>query len=261
MTDMEGVAGVAQRRACRPAPLGSDVDYERSRELLTLEVAASVEGALKAGADEVVVADGHRGGGNFIPELLPANGRYVIGKGKPKPVSGLDSSFDGVMLLGYHSMSNSGGHLCHTMDPDKWDRYFVNGTEIGEIGLVSLAAGGYNVPIWIVTGGSYACEEATNLLGDGLVTARVKEDLSYESCVSMSPSEARDVIRRTVTQTIEAPPSLTPFSLNVPMTCRLEFRSVEDADTSGIAGHLRVDEKAFEYLSDSPWGYMPRDWK
>ncbi len=75
MTDMEGVAGVAQRRACRPAPLGSDVDYERSRELLTLEVAASVEGALKAGADEVVVADGHRGGGNFIPELLPANGR------------------------------------------------------------------------------------------------------------------------------------------------------------------------------------------
>ena len=261
MTDMEGVAGIAERQACRPSPEGRDIDYERSRKLLTLEVAAAVEGAFEAGADEVVVSDGHRGGGNFLPDLLPAKGRYVIGKGKPKPVAGLDPSFDGAMLLGYHSMSNSGGHLCHTMNPDTWDRYLINGVEIGEIGLVSLAAGGYNVPIWIVTGGSYACDEAKALLGEGVATVRVKEDLSYESCASVAPLESRELIRHTIDRVIKSPPSVTPFTVKIPMTCRLEFRSVEAADTSGIPGHLRVDERSFEYLADSPWAYMPRYWK
>lgn len=258
---MEGVAGVAQRQDCRPAPLGRDVDYERSRELLSLEVAAAVEGAFDAGADEVVVTDGHRGGGNFLPELLPERGRYVIGTGKPRPLAGLDPSFDGVMLLGYHSMSNSGGHLCHTMDMDRWDRYLINGVETGEIGLIALAAGGHDVPVWLVSGGSYACDEARALLGDDLATIYVKEDLSFESCVSVPPVEAREMIRQKVGETIKSPPASQPHSVKIPMTCRLEFRSVEYADTSGIPGQLRVDEKSFEYLADSPWAYMPTDWK
>lgn len=261
ITDMEGVAGVARWDECRPAPDGRDLDYERSRKLLTLEVAAAVEGALEAGADEVVVSDGHRGGGNLLAELLPRGGRYLLGKGKPRPVAGLDPSFDGVMLLGYHSMSSSGGLLCHTMNPRLWDRFLVNGTEIGEIGLMALAAGGHGVPVWIVTGGDYACDEAAGLLGEDLVTVRVKQDLSHESCNSMAPEDAREVIKAAVRSTLQSPPSTKPFTVRTPITYRLEFRTARMAGESGIPDRLRVDERSFEYRSDSPWAYRVREWK
>lgn len=261
VTDLEGVAGISRWDECRPSPDGRDIDYEHSRELLSLEVAAAVAGAFDAGADEVVVTDGHRGGGNFRVDLLPERARYVIGKGKPRPVAGLDQSFDGVMLLGYHSMANSGGLLCHTMNAKTWHRYLVNGKETGEIGLMALAAGGHGVPVWIVTGGSYACREARELLGEALVTLCVKEDLSSESCVSMAPEESRQRIRKTVSETLTSPPDIKPFSVEMPATFRLEFRTSKDADASGIPANLRVSDRAYEFVSDSPWGYSPASWK
>jgi D-amino peptidase len=56
MTDMEGCAGVM----CANEYIYSNSKYyEEARDLVSLEVSAAVEGALEAGATEVLVADGH----------------------------------------------------------------------------------------------------------------------------------------------------------------------------------------------------------
>ncbi len=261
VTDMEGVAGVARWEECRPAPRGRDTDYERSRELLTLEVAAAVEGAFAGGAEQVCVNDGHRGGGNFITKYLPKRGKYVIGKGKPRPVSGMDDSYDGLILLGYHSMSNSGGLLCHTMDPVTWDRYLINGRELGEMALIALAASAFDVPPLMVTGGSYACSEARRFFSDEVRTVQVKEDLSHESCISMAPEEAREAIRNAVKELVQSPPDTKPFTVDMPMKCRLELRTAEHAEESPISYTCRVDDRSFEYTASSVFELRPRVWK
>ena len=53
--DMEGIAGVVSGKECG----SSGHDYDYFRKLTTLETNAAIEGALEAGATEIVVRDGH----------------------------------------------------------------------------------------------------------------------------------------------------------------------------------------------------------
>ena len=62
--DMEGIAGVVSGKECS----SSGHDYDYFRRLTTLETNAAIEGALKAGATEIVVRDGHGAKTNIFPE-------------------------------------------------------------------------------------------------------------------------------------------------------------------------------------------------
>ena len=64
--DMEGATGVAHREHLLPG--GND--YERARKWLTGDVNAAVEGAVAAGATEVLVNDGHGNMRNVIIDDL-----------------------------------------------------------------------------------------------------------------------------------------------------------------------------------------------
>ena len=65
--DMEGATGVAHREHLLPG--GND--YERARKWLTGDVNAAVEGAVAAGATDVLVNDGHGNMRNLIIDDLP----------------------------------------------------------------------------------------------------------------------------------------------------------------------------------------------
>lgn len=261
ITDMEGVAGINGWHECRPAPDGSAVDFERSRRLLTDEVAAAVLGAVDGGAGEVLVIDGHRSGDNFIAERLPEGARYVMGRGRPHPLDGLDGTFDGVILLGYHSMAGTpNGLLAHTMSAATWKRFSVSGITLGEIGMMALIAGSHGVPVWLVTGGRCACEEAVALLGPEMPTLAVKEDIAHESSITVAPSEARRMIREAVAEVVADPPSVPPFVIEPPWTASLELASRELADRQAIPSNLRTDDTTFAASIDSIDALLPRYW-
>ena len=261
ITDMEGVAGINGWHECRPAPDGNDADFERSRRLLSDEVAAAVLGARDGGAGEVLVIDGHRSGDNFIAERLPEGARYVMGRGRPHPLDGLDGTFDGVILLGYHSMAGTpNGLLAHTMSAATWKRFSVNGITLGEIGMMALIAGSQGVPVWLVTGGRCACEEAVALLGLELPTLAVKEDIAHESSITVAPAEARRMIRQAVAEVVADPPCVPPFVIEPPWTASLELASRELADTQAIPPSLRVDDVTFTAAIDSIDALLPRYW-
>src|ERR1022692_1405980 len=76
---MEGVAGIVDWSQCR-AP---GVPYEEGRRLLLGEVNAAIEGALAAGATEIICNDSHGTMNNLDPAALAGQASYVSGRHKP----------------------------------------------------------------------------------------------------------------------------------------------------------------------------------
>jgi D-amino peptidase len=204
MTDMEGVAGILNfDDYCTP----ESRYYERARELATLEVSAAVEGALIAGATEVLVVDGH-GCGAMDPLHLHPAAKLYAGRPMGYPFH-CDDTFDAAMVVGQHARSNTdGGHLSHT----GWfncEEMTINGVSVGELGCNMLFAAYSGVPTVMVAGDLACCEEAKALV-PGIETAAVKEGdergpatgltseqnkLHNGAAVHLHPAKARELIR------------------------------------------------------------------
>ena len=152
------------------------------------------------------------------------------------------------------------GLLAHTMSSAVWKRFSVNGITLGEIGMMALIAGSHGVPVWLVTGGRRACEEASVLLGHELPTLVVKEDIAHESSITVAPAAARRMIRKAVAEVVAGPPAVRPFMIEPPWTASLELASRELADAQAIPSSLRIDDVTFAASIDSIDALMPRCW-
>src|SRR5919198_1333000 len=64
----------------------------------------------------------------------------------------------------------------------------------GETGINAALCGTWNTPVLLVTGDGATCEEARELLGDGLTTVAVKQGLGRYSARQIPPLRARDLI-------------------------------------------------------------------
>ncbi len=111
--DMEGITGVVTADQLSP----SGFEYQKFREYMTDEVVTAMQAAREGGATEFVVSDSH---GNAENLLIDRFGEDVtVVRGFPRPLSmvqGLDSSFAGVMLIGYHAPTHSAsGVRAHTL--------------------------------------------------------------------------------------------------------------------------------------------------
>ena len=81
-TDMEGATGIVHPEQ---VSIKGD-DYNRGRCLLTGDVNAAVEGALEAGADEVVICEGHANMRVILIEKLNEKSRLVAGPASSKEI-------------------------------------------------------------------------------------------------------------------------------------------------------------------------------
>ena len=127
------------------------------------DVAAVVRGLRDGGATEVVVCDGH-GDQAVIPDLMVPGATYITGKPKPGPGAlwGLDSSFAGFVLVGFHAMRGTpDGVLNHTQSVE--NRYWYNDVESGELAQNAAIAGYFGVPPILATGDEATCREATEV--------------------------------------------------------------------------------------------------
>lgn len=66
--DMEGIGGIVREIETDPNKGGEA--YQHSRRLMTQEGNAAIEGCVKGGATEILVADSHWNFDNLIPEEL-----------------------------------------------------------------------------------------------------------------------------------------------------------------------------------------------
>lgn len=148
--DMEGVAG---------ANVWDEVDrthrdYPYFVEQMTAEVNAACEAAFRAGAKEITVKDAHSSGRNLIHSKLPAGVRLVRGwSGHPYLMAQeLDSSFDAMMMLGYHAPAgHSTNTLAHTMT-GRLAEIWLNGKRCSEFLLHGTLGATLGVPTIFVSG-------------------------------------------------------------------------------------------------------------
>ncbi|HUE98409.1 MAG TPA: M55 family metallopeptidase [Anaerolineales bacterium] len=228
--DMEGITGVTTWEQVTPG----HAEYARFRKLMTQDVNAAIRGAFDAGADEVVVADGHWNGSNILIEELDPRAR--LNTGSPSPFSmmqGIDENMDGVFFVGYHARNGSpNAVLDHTWSSKTVANVWLNDILTGEYGLNSAVAGHFRVPVIMVSGDQTACALVTELLGD-VETAVVKQASGRFAAQCLAPQVTQEMIRLSAERAVERLAEgdvPDPFVLDTPITVTVEFFSSDMAD-------------------------------
>ena len=185
--DMEGITGVSSREDTG----SSGSQYQYFRKVMTREANAAIEGALAAGATEVVVRDSHGSKTNLLPEELNRNAVLVRGldPGPKNMMLPIDESFDAAIFIGYHAKAGTPDAILeHTSNGNVLD-FSINGVSLPEGGYNALIAGLYNVPVVFVAGDKAVCQQIKGLVGD-IETVAVKEAIGPVA-VNLHPEVAR----------------------------------------------------------------------
>ncbi len=247
--DMEGVAGVVTGEQLGP----DGFEYERFREFMTAEVNACIEAARAAGATDILVADAHGNGQNLLIERLPKD--VMVVRSWPRPLgmmAGIDGSFDGAILLGYHaSTANERGVRAHTFSSANVTGFRLNGSSMSEAGMSAAIAGHFGVPVIMVSGDHIAVAETQVIVGD-VEGAVVKWATGFHSARTLTPEAATDLIRERTRAAIERIEEFEPFVLKTPVQLELSlkhYRPVELLDY--LPGIERVNSHTVQFTGEN----------
>jgi len=219
--DMEGVTGVVHWEEVSRE--GKDYDYFRL--LMTNETNAAIEGAMEAGATEILVRDSHGSARNILPLELNKNATLLRewSGGYKSMMEGIDDSFDAVIFIGYHAKAGTpDAPLAHTMNGNIED-FSVNGVSMPEAGVNALIAGHFNVPVIFLSGDVAICEQAKELLTD-IECVAVKEGIGNSS-LNMHPEIGCLKIREGVKKALLEMDKYKPYKLSSPYSMILKLRS------------------------------------
>lgn len=255
--DMEGVACVTHGDHVKL----EGIEYEMARKWMTAEANAAIEGALEAGATEVVVADAHSAMLNLLPDELHEDALLV--RGSPRPgtmMEGLDESFDAVFLVGYHSRAgNSKGVLSHTYVLPVCSLR-LNGITVGEAGFNAAIAGGVGVPVALVSGDDTLEAEVAEMLP---WTERVitKWAISPYAARNLSPKASCKRIREGAKRALERLAEMQPFAMETPVRLEADFtQPIYPYMAADITGVERVGERTLACTGDDMWDVV-RIWR
>jgi len=242
MTDLEGVTYVMREEQTS----GQGSEYEEACHLLTGDVNAAVDGAIKGGASEVVVNDLHgaRGGFNFVPDLLHEGASYITGGPRTSRHYGLDTGYDMAFMIGYHAMAGTqNGVLEHTMSTRVLFNVLINGKRVGEMGIDAAIVGSYGIPVVLISGCKRAVEEARGIIGDveGIVT---KEGISRNFAKCLPPSRTKKMITEAAERVLTKKNVVKPLKFDPPIVVEVEYSHANYADyASRAAGIERADSR------------------
>jgi len=240
MTDIEGTAGVVDFES---QSYGTGKYYEKAKELLTEEVNAAARGATEAGADEILVVDGHGAGGIVFENLHPG---IKLLHGRPVPSHwGMDlQKWDAMFLLAHHAMNGvDDGNLNHSYSSLSIVKMLLNGKPIGEIGMNIYLAGCYGIPCVLITGDEAACREGKSYV-PGVEKAVVKWGMNRTCAISLSPAKARELIQESACRAVKRVKDIKPVTIKGKCEFVIEYLSSADAFGHGRRpGVERVDSR------------------
>jgi len=247
--DMEGVAGISDWEQC---VAGGD-DYAYGRDLLLGEVNAALDGAVAAGATELLINDSHSVMRNLPPAAIGHRARYLSGRFKPQyMMQGLDETFDAVIFLGYHAAMETPGILSHTYNPRAIASVRIGGRPTGEAGLNALVAQHFGVPVTVITGDQYVGPEAEPFC-PGIRAVQVKNSISRYAAEHRHPLDAQDLIRASVTEALRDLAELIAPTIAMPATIEIDFLSPDMAEqATWVRGVTRLDNRTVELTDTEP---------
>lgn len=248
-SDIEGVSGITTWDDTDPVKDG--FWYHYFKEQMTREVAAACEGAIEAGATEILVNDAHDAACNIIPSGLPKEkvklNRGWAGDGLSM-VAGIQNGYDVLMCTGYHSSAySSGSPLSHTMTLQV-DELLINGQRASEFIVHSYIAGMLGIPVAFVSGDAALCESAKSFIPN--ITAVPIVEGRGNSMTSFHPDLAVERMK----EGAKAALSGDWQSCKVPMPdkfdVKLRYSTHAMANTKSMyPGAVRLDEKTIGFTA------------
>jgi D-amino peptidase len=232
--DMEGISGACMREDFEPG----HPRYEKARLLLTADVNAVVAGAIEGGADDLIVADMHDGGANFVFEQLDDRARYLIGGPHWPRFPYLDKGIDAFFLVAYHARANTPEAVAdHTFSSEAWQKLEINGQEVGEIAVDASIAGYYGVPTVFVSGDDKVAAEARALFGP-IETPIVKYGVARHRALFLPLSKARAGLREAARRAVGLVGKIKPLRFEPPYELRLTYSLNTYADGRHFDNHV-----------------------
>lgn len=258
MSDMEGVAGIV-KWAQVDGETG-DPAYHEGRHLYTQEINAAVRGAKAAGADEIVVMDCHGAGkhwsfNSLIPEELDPDCEFVVQDEWTEYTDFLEQGCDAALCVAMHAKAGTpGGVMSHTVSGQAWRDLQFNGVSVGETGINAALCGHWGCPVLLVTGDDAVCDEAKQLLGDGLTTVSVKRGIGRFSARNLTPARARERIEAGAKRALEDLQAVKPYDPGRPCEIRIEFNSTDRlAEYGNRKGVEQLDPLTLLAKADDWW--------
>lgn len=245
--DMEGIAGVihwddVSRRG---------EDYALFRKLMTQETNAAIEGALEAGATEILVRDSHGSARNILPDVLRPESELLRdwSDGPLGMMEGIDETFDAVIFVGYHARAGTpNAVLKHTMSGRIYD-VVLNRKKMPEAGINAAIAGHFGVPVVLIAGDLAVIQQAKELFGD-IETAAVKEGIG-KAAKMLHPLKAQELIKKKTIEALKRLKDFKLFKLKPPFKMEVTFKDEEHAeDASWIPGAKRTGDRSVSFTSN-----------
>ena len=244
--DMEGVSGVINWEDVNR----DGKDYNLFRKLMTQETNSAIEGALSAGATEILVRDSHGSARNILPDLLHSKAILLRdwSGGPLSMMEGIDSTFDAVIFIGYHAREGTpDAVLKHTMTGAI--DVFINGTNMPEAGINGAIAGYFGVPVVFVAGDSAIVKQCREIFGE-MEGVAVKEALG-RAAKMIHPQIAQQMIREKVEEALSNLNRFTPLRLETPITMEIQYKNeVDAARAAWFPTAERTGERTVSYTNE-----------
>lgn len=238
ITDAEGVAGICRQDQVEPK-------NPELRHLLTAEVNAAADGFFSAGADEVIIWDGHDGSQTLSAETIHPRSRLLIGGLGATML--LERGFAAIAFLGQHARANSrGGIMAHSYSSLGIQNILMNGKPVGEIETRAALAGAFNTPVIFLSGDQAAAANLRAIVPEA-ETAVVKEGLSNYTCISLSAEAARGLIRSTAARAFKRLPEIRPYKIDGPVTFQIEYTTRNALPPDIPAGAEMLDARTVRF--------------
>jgi D-amino peptidase len=221
-SDIEGVTGVTTYKQAEGSEFG--------RQMLMNDLLACIEGILSTGEHQIVVYDEHTDGRNVDISQLPDCVSVIMGKPAYRSDwGGIDSSYDAMMMVGFHARSGVEGALLPHSYSRKNLNIRINGRVVGEIGMEAAIAGDFGVPLWLVTGDSAGMAEARETVR-GVETVSVKEAMGEFEALCYTPKvtakriyEAAKKIMDEEKNMVRTPKRVKPLKFDGPIEIEIDL--------------------------------------
>lgn len=207
--DMEGISGIVSSKEIAE----KGIDYKRAQEWITADTNAAVEGALEAGAKEVVVHDSHGFAyRNILFDKIHPEAQLIAGQ----PVilfetEDLKRSPDAAFLIGYHTGLGQEGILSHTYSAKNFIDFKVNGESVDEVQIATALCGYFGIPVVLISGDDVMCNKTKKWLKN-IETAIVKYVINRYTARCLSLEKTQNIIKTAAEKALRRIKEFTPFT-------------------------------------------------
>lgn len=228
--DMEGLSGVAHSEMTS----ASGAEYGRGRDLMMSDVNAAIQGALDAGATEILVNDSHGSMRNVRVEQLLPPARLISHNSKPfGMMQGISGDFDAVFFIGYHARAgNPDGLMAHTGSGARIREIRVDGRPAGEGDMNALLAAHHGVPVALATGDEVFAKELGELLPDTEFVS-VKRAIRRTTAELIHPQETARMIPEAAVRALESIPEPLPAP-GPPVAIEIQYTRPDLAEIASL---------------------------